>query len=70
MLFGDGLQRVLLFTEDLARARVVEAQIRLERVNLELELSLQGLACSLADSTAKREVAFVSLTSSGKIFVQ
>ena len=65
MVFGDGLQRVLLFTEDADRAKVVEAQIRLERANLEVELALQGITCSLADSVARREVAFVSITSSG-----
>lgn len=65
VLFGDGLQRVLLFTEDMQRAKVVEAQIRLERADFEATLSLQGFACSLTDSTARREVASLFITSSG-----
>ncbi|XP_076814167.1 intermembrane lipid transfer protein VPS13A-like isoform X3 [Clavelina lepadiformis] len=68
VVFVDGLQRVLLFTESARRAKLVEASMRLERASFELNLSLKGIACSLTDSTAHREVAFLAITSSGLVW--
>lgn len=67
-VFVDGLQRVLLFTENKKCADAVERGLGLERANLELSVELQGLSCSITDAKAKREVMYMAITSSGIIW--
>ncbi|KAI8503100.1 Vacuolar protein [Branchiostoma belcheri] len=65
--FLDGLQRVLLFTEDLAvTTRAHEAD--LERVEQEINLHIHGLGVSLVNNETKTEVSYIGITSSGVIW--
>ncbi|CAH1251543.1 VPS13A [Branchiostoma lanceolatum] len=65
--FLDGLQRVLLFTEDLAvTTRAHEAD--LERVEQEINLHIHGLGMSLVNNETKTEVSYIGITSSGVIW--
>nr|CAB3267621.1 vacuolar protein sorting-associated protein 13A-like [Phallusia mammillata] len=68
VLFVDGLQRTLLFTSNELRAKAAEHSLQFERNSFEFTLSLHGVACSLTDSTAHREVAYLALTSSGLVW--
>eukprot|EP00058_Branchiostoma_floridae_P017686 XP_002603175.1 hypothetical protein BRAFLDRAFT_226506 [Branchiostoma floridae] len=65
--FLDGLQRVLLFTEDLAvTTRAHEAD--LERVEQEINLHIHGLGISLVNNETKTEISYIGITSSGVIW--
>lgn len=67
-VFVDGLQRVLLITEDENCAQAVELGLGAEQPNMEVNVSLQGLACSITDNKAKREVMYMAITSSGIVW--
>ncbi|KAK7096181.1 hypothetical protein V1264_005509 [Littorina saxatilis] len=66
--FLDGLQRVLLFTEDLAVAANAQEAGELEQVEQEINLQIQGLGLSLLNNYTQSEVAFLGITSSGIIW--
>nr|KAG5695911.1 hypothetical protein BaRGS_017349 [Batillaria attramentaria] len=66
--FLDGLQRFLLFTEDITVAASAQEAGELERVEQEINLQLQGLGLSLVDNYTQHEVAFLGITSSGVIW--
>lgn len=67
-VFVDGLQRVLLFTENKECAEAVKLGVVPERPNLELDVELQGLSCSITDTKAKQEVMYMAITSSGLVW--
>nr|XP_039248521.1 vacuolar protein sorting-associated protein 13C-like isoform X1 [Styela clava] len=67
-VFIDGLQRVLLFTENKKCADAVEQGLGTEQANMEVNVSLQGLSCSITDTKAKREVMYMAITSSGIVW--
>ncbi|XP_067654011.1 intermembrane lipid transfer protein VPS13A-like isoform X3 [Haliotis asinina] len=66
--FLDGMQRVLLFTQDLALATVAQQAGELERIELEVNVCIQGLGLSLVNNYNQTEVAFLGITSSGIIW--
>ncbi|XP_048251088.1 vacuolar protein sorting-associated protein 13A-like isoform X4 [Haliotis rufescens] len=66
--FLDGMQRVLLFTQDLALATVAQQAGELERIELEVNICIQGLGLSLVNNYNQTEVAFLGITSSGIIW--
>uniref|UniRef100_A0A183IKA9 VPS13_C domain-containing protein n=1 Tax=Soboliphyme baturini TaxID=241478 RepID=A0A183IKA9_9BILA len=66
--FLDGRQRVLLFTEDLAVATIAQQAYELERCDLQLTASFQGIGLSLVDNRVPAELAYVAIISSGIIW--
>lgn len=66
--FLDGLQRVLMFTEDIAVAASAQEAGELEQVEQEINLQIQGLGLSLVNNYSQCEVAFLGITSSGIIW--
>lgn len=66
--FLDGMQRVLLFTEDSYIAENVQSAKHFETIDQELTVSLHGLGLSLIDNVAKRDVMYMGITSSGVIW--
>ncbi|XP_078330281.1 intermembrane lipid transfer protein VPS13A-like isoform X6 [Crassostrea virginica] len=66
--FLDGLQRILLFTEDLAVAINAQEAGELERVEQEISVSLHSVGVSLVNDLTQTEVAYLGITSSGIIW--
>ncbi|WAR29642.1 VP13A-like protein [Mya arenaria] len=66
--FLSGMQRVLLFTHDLALATIAQEAGELERLEQEIIVSLQDMGMSLVNNYTQKEVAFLGLTSSGFIW--
>ncbi|ESO95114.1 hypothetical protein LOTGIDRAFT_160876 [Lottia gigantea] len=66
--FLDGMQRVLLFTEDLVLATLAQQAGELERIDQEINLSIVGMGFSLVNNYTQTEVAFMGITSSGIIW--
>ncbi|WAR29706.1 VPS13-like protein [Mya arenaria] len=66
--FLSGMQRVLLFTHDLALATIAQEAGELERLEQEITVSLQDMGMSLVNNYTQKEVAFLGLTSSGFIW--
>ena len=66
--FLNGMQRVMLFTEDLALATIAQEAGELERIEQEINICIQGLGLSLVNDYKQKEVAYVGITSSGIIW--
>ncbi|XP_060080495.1 intermembrane lipid transfer protein VPS13A-like [Ylistrum balloti] len=66
--FLDGMQRVLLFTEDLQLATLAQQAGELEQIEQEINVCIQGLGLSLINDLSQTEVAFLGITSSGIIW--
>jgi vacuolar protein sorting-associated protein 13A/C len=66
--FLSGTQRVLLFTEDLVVATDAQQAGELERVEQEINVSLQGLGISLINNIQHKEIAYMAVSSSGVIW--
>ncbi|XP_035233156.1 vacuolar protein sorting-associated protein 13A-like [Stegodyphus dumicola] len=66
--FLDGMQRVLMFTEDLALATAAQEAGELERVEQEITVSLQGVGISLVNNEAKAEIMYMGITSTGVVW--
>ncbi|KAL3279818.1 hypothetical protein HHI36_017325 [Cryptolaemus montrouzieri] len=66
--FLDGMQRVLLFTEDSFLAENVQSAKQFETIDQELTVSLHGLGLSLIDNILKKDVMYMGITSSGVIW--
>ncbi|XP_070537095.1 intermembrane lipid transfer protein VPS13A-like isoform X2 [Ptychodera flava] len=66
--FLDGMQRTLMFTEDLALATVAQQAGELEQAEVEVNLSLQGIGLSLVNNTTGTEIAYSGITSSGIVW--
>ncbi|XP_056003796.1 intermembrane lipid transfer protein VPS13A-like isoform X2 [Ostrea edulis] len=66
--FLDGLQRILLFTEDLAVAINAQEAGELERIEQEINVSLKSVGVSLVNDVVQTEVAYLGITSSGIIW--
>ncbi|XP_052084958.1 intermembrane lipid transfer protein VPS13A-like isoform X11 [Mytilus californianus] len=66
--FLNGMQRVLLFTEDLALATIAQEAGELERIEQEINICIQGLGLSLVNDYKQKEVAYIGITSSGIIW--
>ncbi|CAC5424187.1 VPS13A_C [Mytilus coruscus] len=63
--FMNGLQRCLLFTEDLGFATVAHEAVGPERLKLEINICMQGLGLSLVNDYKQIEVAYLGVRSSG-----
>ncbi|CAH2071109.1 unnamed protein product, partial [Iphiclides podalirius] len=68
--FLDGLQRVLLFTEDPLLASGAHTVGEAELLDTELVLAMQGLGLSLVDDSQALEIVYVSISNSGIIWEQ
>lgn len=66
--FLNGMQRVLLFTHDLALATIAQEAGELERLEQEITVTIQGMGLSLVNNYKQQEVAFLGITSSGIIW--
>ncbi|XP_049842368.1 LOW QUALITY PROTEIN: intermembrane lipid transfer protein Vps13-like [Schistocerca gregaria] len=66
--FLDGLQRILLFTEDMAIATACQAAGELEPFDREIKLSVHGVGLSLVNNVARTEVMYLGIASSGVIW--
>ncbi|XP_052264161.1 intermembrane lipid transfer protein VPS13A-like [Dreissena polymorpha] len=66
--FLSSMQRVLLFTHDLALATVAQEAGELERLEQEITVSIQDIGLSLVNNFTQREVAYLGITSSGIIW--
>ncbi|CAH2105534.1 unnamed protein product [Euphydryas editha] len=68
--FLDGLQRVVLFTEDPILASGAHTVGEAEPVHTELVLAVHGLGLSLVDDRGLTEILYVSISNSGIIWEQ
>ncbi|GAB1605843.1 Hypothetical predicted protein [Argonauta hians] len=66
--FLDGMQRVLLFSQDLALATIAQQAGELERIEQEINVFICGLGLSLVNNHNQTEVAYLGITSSGVIW--
>lgn len=66
--FLDGMQRVLMFSQDLALVTVAQQAGELERIEQEINLFIFGLGLSLVNNLNQTEVAYLGITSSGIIW--
>ena len=69
VIFTDGLQRTILFTDDPRETQLAEKSIKLNRANLDVQVELSGVSLSFVDSEAKKELAYFAIVSSGKYYV-
>ncbi|XP_028133900.2 intermembrane lipid transfer protein Vps13 isoform X1 [Diabrotica virgifera virgifera] len=66
--FLDGMQRVLLFTEDRALAEGAQASNILEVIQQEITVSIHGIGLSLVNNQARQEIMYLGIASSGVIW--
>ncbi|KAG8191289.1 hypothetical protein JTE90_003297 [Oedothorax gibbosus] len=66
--FLDGIQRVLMVTDDLALATAAQEAGELERIENEISVSLQGVGISLVNNDNKTEIMYMGMTSSGIVW--
>ncbi|KAL3884630.1 hypothetical protein ACJMK2_024757 [Sinanodonta woodiana] len=66
--FLDGMQRVLLLTEDLVLATLAQEAGELEQIEQEINVKIHGLGLSLVNADKETEVAYIGITSSGIIW--
>lgn len=63
--FLDGLQRVLLFTEDRSIAEGAQASNIFAQFDQEITVSLHGLGISLVNNLLRQEIVYIGIASSG-----
>ncbi|XP_026737163.1 vacuolar protein sorting-associated protein 13-like, partial [Trichoplusia ni] len=68
--FLDGLQRVILFTDDPILASGAHTIGEAEAVDTEFILSMQGIGLSLVNDPELLEIAYISISNSGIIWEQ
>ncbi|XP_049694728.2 intermembrane lipid transfer protein Vps13 isoform X2 [Helicoverpa armigera] len=68
--FLDGLQRVILFTDDPILASGAHTIGEAELVDTELVLSMQGIGLSLVNDPEQLEIVYISISNSGIIWEQ
>ncbi|KAJ8727553.1 hypothetical protein PYW07_001672 [Mythimna separata] len=68
--FLDGLQRVILFTEDPILASGAHTIGEAELVDTELVLSMHGIGLSLVNDPEQLEIVYISISNSGIIWEQ
>nr|CAD7395131.1 unnamed protein product [Timema poppensis] len=66
--FLDGMQRVLLFTPEMAVARDAQSAGELEAIDQEITLSIHGLGLSLINNAIRTELLYIGVASSGVIW--
>ncbi|XP_054740711.1 intermembrane lipid transfer protein Vps13 [Anastrepha obliqua] len=68
--FLDGLQRVLLFTEDVGIAQKLEASATIQKITQSVELRLHGIGFSLINNAIGTTILYMGIASSGVIWEQ
>ncbi|CAB3239394.1 unnamed protein product [Arctia plantaginis] len=68
--FLDGLQRVILFTDDAILASGAHTIGEAELVDTEIVLSMQGIGLSLVNDPERLEIVYISISNSGIIWEQ
>ncbi|CAG9559724.1 unnamed protein product [Danaus chrysippus] len=68
--FLDGLQRVVLFTEDIELAKGAHTIGEAEAVHTEIILAMHGMGLSLVNDHELTEILYVSISNSGIIWEQ
>ncbi|XP_053604237.1 intermembrane lipid transfer protein Vps13 isoform X1 [Plodia interpunctella] len=68
--FLDGLQRVVLFTDNQLLAYGAHTIGEAELVSMEIDLSIQGMGLSLVNDDELHEVVYISISNSGIIWEQ
>ncbi|KAM5300320.1 intermembrane lipid transfer protein VPS13A isoform 2-T2 [Ctenodactylus gundi] len=66
--FFEGLQRIILFTEDPKVFKVTYESEKAELAEQEITLALQDVGISLVNNYAKQEVAYIGITSSDVVW--
>ncbi|KAM9393107.1 intermembrane lipid transfer protein VPS13A isoform 2-T2 [Pholidichthys leucotaenia] len=66
--FYEGLQRVVLFTDDERIYRVLCENEKVQQAQQEIILSLQNLGVSLVNNSTSQEVSFIGITSSDVVW--
>ncbi|XP_074052805.1 intermembrane lipid transfer protein VPS13A isoform X2 [Macrotis lagotis] len=66
--FFEGLQRIILFTEDPKVFKVTYENEKAELAEQEIVLSLQDVGISLVNNYTKQEVAYIGITSSDVVW--
>ncbi|XP_031245704.1 vacuolar protein sorting-associated protein 13A isoform X2 [Mastomys coucha] len=66
--FIEGLQRIILFTEDPRVFKVTYESEKAELAELEVVLALQDVGISLVNNYTKQEVAYIGITSSDVVW--
>ncbi|XP_037536948.1 vacuolar protein sorting-associated protein 13A [Nematolebias whitei] len=66
--FFEGLQRVVLFTEDQQIYKLLCDNEKVQRAEQEIILSLQSMGVSLVNNTNSQEVSYIGITSSDVVW--
>ncbi|NXA51596.1 VP13A protein, partial [Nothocercus julius] len=66
--FFEGLQRILLFTEDQNVFKLTYESVKAELAEQEIVLSLQDVGISLVNNYTKQEVSYIGITSSDVVW--
>lgn len=66
--FYEGLQRVVLFTEELSVYKVLLESEKVQHADQEIVLSLQSVGVSLVNNSTSQEVSFIGITSSDVVW--
>lgn len=59
--FLDGMQRVLLFTEDMEIAKDAQSAGDLENIEQEITVSIHGLGVSLVNNLIRQEIMYIGI---------
>uniref|UniRef100_A0A674GIN8 Vacuolar protein sorting 13 homolog A n=1 Tax=Taeniopygia guttata TaxID=59729 RepID=A0A674GIN8_TAEGU len=68
MSFYEGLQRIVLFTEDENVFKLTYESVKAELAEQEIILSLQDVGISLVNNYTKQEVSYIGITSSDVVW--
>ncbi|RMC19250.1 hypothetical protein DUI87_03856 [Hirundo rustica rustica] len=68
MSFYEGLQRIVLFTEDENVFKLTYESVKAELAEQEIVLSLQDVGISLVNNFTKQEVSYIGITSSDVVW--
>ncbi|KAJ7411335.1 hypothetical protein WISP_103027 [Willisornis vidua] len=68
MSFYEGLQRIVLFSEDENVFKLTYESVKAELAEQEIVLSLQDVGISLVDNYSKQEVSYIGITSSDVVW--
>lgn len=66
--FLDGMQRVLLFTNNATIATEADSASRLEHVSQEIEVDIHGIGLSLVNNIKQVDIMYIGIASSGVIW--
>lgn len=63
--FLDGLQRILLFTEEESILNKTESSIALQQITQSIELRIHGFGLSIINNQTGVDILYLGITSSG-----